>query len=183
MPRIFTTLAWFALLFMAAELLIGLSLGDIRHDVAEPVQRWGTVHRLMGVAAALVVVLVNSIVVTYFIGTGRWCKEVVTTYQLDDDLIRRSTSLKRRTFPWALVAMLAVIGIAALGAAADPGNGRPTSQDWATPHMLAAMGGLAFIATAFLVQWQNIAANHELIGQVMNEVRRVRQERGLEVAG
>ena len=29
------------------------------------------------------VVLVESVVVTYFIGTSRWCKEVVETYRLD----------------------------------------------------------------------------------------------------
>src|SRR4051812_48988881 len=32
-----------------------------------------TVHMLLGAAAALVTVLVNSITVTYFIGTSRWC--------------------------------------------------------------------------------------------------------------
>ena len=58
-----------------------------------------TVHRLMGVATAMVVVLVNSIAVTYFIGTGRWCKEVVETYRLDSDLVRRSSAFKRGPFP------------------------------------------------------------------------------------
>ena len=42
-----------------------------------------TIHRLTGMAAALGVVFVESVVVTYFIGTSRWCKEVSETYQLD----------------------------------------------------------------------------------------------------
>ena len=42
-----------------------------------------TLHMLLGAAAALMTVLVNSITITYFIGTSRWCKEVCETYQLE----------------------------------------------------------------------------------------------------
>ena len=84
MNKIFRVLASFAVVFVLATLMLGFSLRshDIRdvHDAAG--QRWATVHRLSGVAAALAVVLVNSIVVTYFVGTSRWCKEVAETYQL-----------------------------------------------------------------------------------------------------
>jgi hypothetical protein len=181
MTRIFLGLAWFAVLCLAATMIIGLSLGDIRHDVSPDVQRWGSVHRLLGVATALTVMFVDSIGITYFIGTSRWCKEVVETYNLDVELIRRGTLLKRRTFFWALLSMLSVVGIVALGGAADPATGRATSEAWVTPHLLAALGGFAFIAGSFFVQWQNIAINHELIEQVLAEVHRIRLERGLEV--
>jgi len=50
-----------------------------------------------------------------------------------------------------------------------------------TPHLLGAMCGLAFIAWAFFVEWQNIQANHVVIEDVLSEVRRIRTERGLEV--
>src|SRR5687767_4100847 len=40
-------------------------------------------HWLAGVAAAIAVLFANSIAVTYFIGTNRWCKEVVDAYSLD----------------------------------------------------------------------------------------------------
>ncbi|HEY2893422.1 MAG TPA: hypothetical protein VGJ16_04395, partial [Pirellulales bacterium] len=103
MNRIFLTLAWFALAMMAATLVVGLAIEDLHTDHSPDMLRWATVHRLMGIATALAVVLVNSIVVTYFIGTGRWCKEVCETYALQPDLIRRSTMLKRRTFPWAVL--------------------------------------------------------------------------------
>ena len=82
MSRIFTILAWVAILMVAANLILGLSLGDLR-ELDPTVLRWATVHRLAGVAAGLAVVLVNSIVVTYFIGTSRWVKEVTETYRLD----------------------------------------------------------------------------------------------------
>lgn len=182
--RIFLVLALVAILSMAAALLVGLSLGDLRNDLSPTTQGWARVHRLSGVAAGLVVVLVNSISVTYFIGTSRWVKEVAETYHLDRELIRRSTALKRRTFPWAVSAMLVVVGIIALGGAADPGAlGPDVSTRWTMPHLVGAMLGIVFVAWSLIVQWNNIFANHQLIGEVMEHVRRIRTERGLETAG
>ncbi len=105
MIRIFTTLAMFSLVMMIAALVLGLYLGDI-HGVHDPnTLRSAMVHRLLGMGAALAVVLVDSIVITYFIGTSRWCKEVVETYQLDEGLISRSVGLKRKSFPWSLLSI------------------------------------------------------------------------------
>jgi hypothetical protein len=178
--RIFAILALFAVMFVAATLLLGLSLGDIRTDRSLDTQRWATVHRLSGITAGFLIVLVNSIVVTYFIGTSRWVKEVVETYRLDTNFIRRSTALKRRTFPWAVAAMLVIVGVVALGGAADPGA-HPGSEQWTQPHLIGSILGLAFIAWASVAEWNRIYANHQVIEEVMNEVRRVRAERGLDV--
>lgn len=181
MTRIFVTLAWLAVVMMAATLVLGLAIDDLHTDHSPEMLRWATVHRLAGVATALAVVLVHSIVVTYFIGTSRWCKEVSATYALDPQYVRRSNALKRRTFPWAVLGMLAVVGVIALGAAADPATALPHTQDWVIPHLLGALAGLAFIGWAFFVEWNNIHANHQVIADVMAEVRRIRSARGLEV--
>jgi hypothetical protein len=181
MIRIFITLALFALLMMLAALVLGLYLGDI-HGLQDPDKlRWAMVHRLLGMGAALAVVLVDSIVVTYFIGTSRWCKEVVETYRLEEEFVRRSVMLKRRTFPWALLSMLTVVVVGALGAAADPMSGRPGTENWVNVHLLGAFAGLAFIAVSFFFQAQNIAAHHAVINDIVAQVRRIRIERGLEV--
>ncbi len=63
--------------------------------------------------------MVNSIAVTYFVGTSRWCKEVGLTYQLDPQLIEQGQVNKRRNFPWALLSMTVIIVVAAFGAMAD----------------------------------------------------------------
>jgi hypothetical protein len=181
MTRIFVTLAWLALVMMAVTLILGLSIDELHTDHSPEMLRWATVHRLAGVATALVVVLVHSIVVTYFIGTSRWCKEVSEAYALDAQFVRRSTALKRRTFPWAVMGMLAVVGVIALGAASDPATALPHTEDWVIPHLLGALGGLAFIGWAFFVEWNNIHANHQVIADVLAEVRQIRSERGLEV--
>jgi len=179
--RIFVSLAWFAIVLLCATLVLGLSIADLHTDQSPDMLRWATVHRLAGVFTALAVVLVNSIVVTYFIGTSRWCKEVSETYSLPPDFVRRSTVLKRRTFPWAVMGMLTVVGIIALGGAADPATGLPHTLDWVTPHLLGALAGLMLIGWAFFVEGQNIHANHQVIADVLTEVRRIRAERGLEV--
>src|SRR5262245_41838075 len=121
MNRIFLTLASLSLILLIVAMIMGLTMGDLyaRPVPSQETLHWATIHRLTGVAAALAVVFVESVVVTYFIGTSRWCKEVVETYQLDATAVAASNRLKRRTFPWALIGMLAVVGIIALGGAAD----------------------------------------------------------------
>ncbi len=166
---------------MAAALLLGLYLGDIHGERDPQVLKLATDHRLLGVAAALVIVLVDSIVVTYFIGTSRWCKEVVETYDLDRQLLRRSILLKRAAFPWAFLSMLAVIGVGALGAAADPSTLRVGTENWVTAHLIGAVLGWAFIALSFYMQGQKIAAHHAVIDEIVAEVRRIRIARGLDV--
>jgi hypothetical protein len=187
--RIFITLAIFSLACVAAALLLGVLIGDL-HGVLDPetaettrqttIER-ASVHRRAGVAAAIVVIMANSLSVTYFIGTSRWCKEVVATYSLDAELLRRSVALKRRTFPWAVASMLSIVGVVALGASADPGTGLQNTVDWVLPHFLASFAALAFLVLSFMVQGANIRAHYRVINDIMAEVRRVREQRGLAV--
>ncbi|MCE9556968.1 MAG: hypothetical protein K8T91_26775 [Planctomycetes bacterium] len=141
---------------------------------------WFRVHMLLGVATSLTVILVNCIAVTYFIGTGRWCREVVETYQLEPALAAQSQRLKRRSFPWATLGIVAALSISALGAAADPGNTVANAEYWVTPHMAAAFGGFLLIAVAFFIQWANISENHGVIDEIVARVEAVRRQRGLD---
>jgi hypothetical protein len=187
--RIFFTLSVFALVCVAVALLLGVRIGDLQ-GAAEPnvpsairdaIKERFSAHFSAGLVAAIVVIFANSISVTYFIGTGRWCKEVVERYSLDAALLRRSIALKRRTFPWAVSSMLVVVGVAALGAAADPGTALPNTADWVLPHFLAALASLAFLGLSFFVQAANIRAHYAVIGDIMTEVRKAREARGLAV--
>jgi hypothetical protein len=131
--------------------------------------------------AAIVVIFANSISVTYFIGTSRWCREVVEGYSLDANLLSRSVVLKRRTFPWAVSSMLVIVGVATLGAAADPGTGLPNTADWVLPHFFAGLLAMAFVGFSFFVQAANIRAHYGVINDIMFEVRKAREARGLAV--
>lgn len=191
--RIFTKLAAFAVVFLLATFVVGLSLrsGNLHDPGDKATQQRGTVHRLSGIAAGLVVVLVNSIVATYFIGTSRWCKEVSDTYGLSGEHVASSRRLKRRTFPLCVAGMLIAVGVVALGGAADPGAIIPKPEallgwpalaqvTWSQVHFLAAGLGIAVILLIFVQQWNRIDANHEVIEGVLAEVKRIRTERGLE---
>jgi len=184
MEKTFARAALLAVALLAATAGLGLWMGDL-HDATDPVAlRWGTVHRLSGMFTALVVLLVNSISVTYFIGTGRWCREVVETYGLDAALVERSKRLKRGAFPFAVIGMLSMVGIVALGGAADPGGGfAAASREWVSWHLIGGIGLAAVIAWCFQAQLPAIRGQHNLIDQVMAAVRSERAARGLEVGG
>ena len=139
----------------------------------------GSIHILMGIGNSLLVVLVCSIAVTYFIGTGRWCREVVEAYRLAPELVRENQRLKRQSFPWALSAMMAVLGISALGAAADPGTGMAGTARWVTPHLFAALAGICLIGYCLYSLWICIVRNNEVINRVMREVH-ARRRGGLD---
>ena len=140
----------------------------------------GSVHKLVGIAAALIVVLVCSIAVTYFMGTSRWCREVVEAYELNGSLLLRIQKIKRRAFPWAVLGMCTVVVISAFGAASDPGTGLPKTADWVMPHLGVAFLGTGLIGYCFYVLWDAIVQNHAIIESVMHEVHAVRVARGLE---
>lgn len=180
MERVFSRVSLFAVALLVATAGLGLWLGDLHGQTDPRVLRWGTVHRLSGVLTALTVVLVNSMGVTYFIGTGRWCREVVEAYGLDRAFIERSRRLKRSAFPYALMGMLGVVAIVALGGAADPASGRPGTEAWVTPHLLGGLGLTAGIALCFLGQLTPIRAHSGLVDEVMAAVRQARAARGLD---
>jgi hypothetical protein len=183
MIRIFFTLATLSIILLVAAMVIGLTIGDLyaRPMPDRETLGWATVHRLTGIAAALGVVFVESIVVTYFIGTSRWVKEVVETYRFDSAPIAASNRLKRKTFPWALAGMLAVVCVISLGAAADPATIRPQAATlwWRDWHLVGAMLGIAFVGWTYLAEWNNIVANHSIIEGLVAEVGNVRRQRGL----
>jgi hypothetical protein len=180
MTRILTTLSALSLVLLMAALTMGLAVGDLYLDPTTATLHMATVHRLTGIAAALGVVFVESVVATYFIGTSRWCKEVTETYHLAPSRVVESNQLKRRAFAVALIGMLTVVGIIALGGAADPATGRANTQSWTIYHFSAALAGVAVIAWSYYAAWQYVWRNHTIIQEIVAEVGEIRRERGLE---
>jgi len=152
----------------------------ILEPLDEPLRRFN-IHFQLGLASALAVVLINSLSVTYLIGTSRWVKEVCDAYGLDSKYVAQSTKLKRATFPWSIMGVLSILAIVAFGAAADPGTGRATTENWVTPHMVVAMVGSCVILIAILLQATNLHQNSQVIAEVVADVRKERQLRGLPV--
>ncbi len=137
----------------------------------KPMQRTKNIHVWGGIAAALMTLLVNSIAITYFIGTVRWSREVVEAFGFEHELVGRSARLKRRSFAWATVSMLVIMCIAALGALSDPTANPRIAAQWVTVHFMTAIAGTVLIAWSFLVQIVNIGANYDIVEQVMTQVK------------
>ena len=133
-------------------------------------------HLIVGLFAVIFNLGLHCLIFIYFLGTGRWVKEVALAYQLPDaPLPRQTRDLKRRTFPVALLAMLVPIGTAAAGMAQLHRYGA-----WAGAlHLSLALASLAVNVWAFRIEYRNIATNSGVIDQVMHEVERIRSERGL----
>ena len=181
MSTVFARVCLFSIALLVATAGLGLWIGDLHGQTDPAVLRWGTVHRLSGIFSSLMVVLVNSMAVTYFIGTGRWCREVVETYELDNVLIERSKQLKRQAFPWAVSGMLAVVTIVALGGAADPASGPSGTQDWVSVHLVGSLACVAVIGFCYQAQMSALRGQQRLIDEVLTAVRNIRLARGLEI--
>jgi len=187
--RIFASLAVVSTASLVATVVIGMNV-DVNdrfddwkktrsHESQQRLEKESSAkstHMMCGVATAIGVLLVSSIAVTYFIGTSRWCREVIEAYSLESDWAARSQSLKRRAFHWALTSMLTVMVIVVFGAAADPATGNSQSESWVVPHFTVALLGVALIGWCFFAMWINILANHAIIASVMNRVEEIREQ-------
>src|SRR6266851_1252539 len=172
MTRIFTILA------AVDTLLLFLSYGFGVASKLSAGARTGHptfwLHFLLGLTTAMMTLLVHCLIFTYFLGTGRWVKEVKLAYDLPDAPLPRLTrELKRRVFPPALFAMLTVIATGAAGAAAQVDVWR-----WEIHATLATLTLLVNL-WAFRIEYHCLQTNVGVLDEVMREVDRLRAERGL----
>jgi hypothetical protein len=131
-------------------------------------------HLYLGLFAVFLTLGVHCLAFIYFLGTGRWVKEVAQAYHIADAPLPRCTrELKRSTFPVALLAMLVAIATAAAGAAVQM-----RWWHWSAHFSLATVT-LLVNAWAFTVEYRNVSINAGVIDDVMREVDRIRADRGL----
>jgi hypothetical protein len=184
MQRIFLTLAVCSNIVLIVAFWLGWGIGDARlRETA--VQSRVAVHFLTGVAALMFAVMVHALVITYFMGTGRWLEETCAAYRLDDSWQTRNRHLKWRLYPAITASLLLLILTGALGGAADPasavgftGIGPLTA---AKVHLVVAVTALAVNAAINGCEYLSLRRNGAVVNEVLQEVRRIRLERGLEV--
>ena len=116
MTRTFSSLA--VLLILAMLTTIGTGLWSFFLEKGDPLkQDIFLAHFHLGLWTSIGALLVHCIIFTYFLGTGRWVKEVGIAYRIaDDPLPKKTRELKRATFPPALFSMLIAIFTSAAGA-------------------------------------------------------------------
>lgn len=173
MTRTFTVLATLVGLALVATIVFGFwswSL-DKRTEFYKDIF---VIHFILGLTTSLAVLFVHCIIFTYFLGTGRWVKEVGLAYGLPDvPLLKQTRELKRYTFPPALFAMLTTIATAASGAGAQL-----HLWHW---HIHATLAGVTLVINlwAFRSELRNVRRNSQIIEAVLVEVDRIRQQHGL----
>lgn len=131
-------------------------------------------HFVLGLTTALTTLFVHCLVLTYFLGTGRWVKEVCIAYGLPDgDLPRQTRDIKRRNTPGVMLAMLLTIAAAAAGMAAQ----QRAWPGWV--HLALVSATLLVNLRVYLVEFGNMRLNGQILDAVVAEVERIRAEHGL----
>jgi H+/gluconate symporter-like permease len=171
MSRIFSVLATVTALALLAT--FGLGLVQLGQPAAASLSLSLSSHIILGLISGIVVLLVHCLVFTYFLGTGRWIREVAEAYAIAPaESTEPARRLKRRAYPPAMVAMLVTIATVGSGAASHTD---PTSVIGYTHPILAVLTLLAN-GWAFYRQWHAIRDNQVLLDRVMSLVEQIRSK-------
>lgn len=177
MSRIFLTLSAIA----NASLLLAFGFGwciDDPASLAPAARNVVTWHFLTALAAALLVLLVHAVTLTYFMGTGRWLEETCEAYRLGDAARAENIRLKYRAIPGMILCIGLVIATGALGAVADPAANMQLSYA-SSLHLAAAVITVAANLLISWIEFDAIARNGALVEQIVAEVNRIRADHGL----
>jgi hypothetical protein len=184
MNRIFLTLCGLSTVVLVAAFVLGMQIDDPR-VLDRSVQTGVQHHVLAGLAGLCAATLVHALVLTYFMGTGRWLEETSQAYRLPADFYNEAKATKYRLLPAMMGCFALLLTTGALGAAVDPAS--PVQFDGglglsaAAWHRGSAMVTLA--ANLAVNYWEYLALfrNGEIVQAVLAEVRRIRLEKGLAV--
>lgn len=118
-----------------------------------------TRHVGMAVPTVLFSLFSQSMVIFYFIGTGRLIKDEVAGYPEAERgrILRALSGFKRRTSPPATFALLSAIGVFVLGGAAH------TRFVPAWTHLAASIAAVALHVWALVAEWRVFGENTVLM--------------------
>jgi hypothetical protein len=176
--RIFLTLSILSNAALGVSFYLGWRIGDAA-ALSPDARTAVTQHFLSGLGAAILVLLVHAVALTYFMGTGRWIEETCAAYRLGPEPRRENIRLKYRALPGMVGCVLLVMGTAACGAMADPAANVAVPSAAAIHFTLAAVTLCANVLVS-CVEHAAIDRNGKLVEAVLADVRRMRQERGLD---
>ncbi len=184
MKRIFITLTAISTVLLLTAFVLGWISGDPK-SLDEAVRQGVSLHRLMSLAALIFATLVHAILLTYFMGTGRWLEETSAAYSLGEVWMEENQSLKYRSIMAMTCAVVVLIGTGACGAAIDPtgtvGFKGFGAFSGATIHFFSAITAVTVNLLVNAKEYQAVNRNNQIIDAVMDEVHRIRKEKGLPV--
>lgn len=182
MTRIFLTLAAVSTLLLLTVFVLGLNIGDPKLPESMSLKSW---HLGLAIGGLICATLVHALVLTYFMGTGRWMEDVSRAYQLDRHWHSDCQRLKYRVVLAMFGSFLLLLVTIGFGAAADPGTGMKFTG-WAnfSPATLHFFVASTTVVCNFLVnvlEFQSIERNGQLVTEIVEKVREIRIARGLPV--
>ena len=184
MQRIFSTLALIATALLVVSVVLGIQIDDATsREMAE--QQKVSLHFLVALSSIVFATMVHAVVLTYFMGTGRWMEETGNAYQLSEDCYKECTSTKYRLVMQMTFAFLLLLATGAFGAIADPaspiGFESFLGMTPATVHFTIAIATVLAHMWVYWNEYSGIRRNGELVNDVMQQVREIRVSRGLPV--
>ncbi|MFN0207311.1 MAG: hypothetical protein ACKVS6_13480 [Planctomycetota bacterium] len=154
MIPIFLGLMLAALVASIAALFQGVSIANTSGELRAAAV---STHQLMGLSAAVLLLVCQCAVFVYFLGTGKAIKTAVEKRGLSPELAIQTRKLKGKTFPFATFSALAVVAGAVLAGGASP----QTHATW----MYIALG-ITLISIPF--ELRSIRENSKLMDQTGN---------------
>jgi len=169
---------------LVVALILGLSIEDPR-AATTAAQASVQYHFLTALGALCFATLVHALVLTYFMGTGRWIEETSNAYRLPPTYFERNQRIKYRTIPAMVGAFVLLLVTGALGAAADPASPMQSAGAFgfsaATVHLIAACAAVLANTGVYFLEFSALERNGMIVEEVLAEVRRIRIEKGLAV--
>ncbi len=182
MSRIFLSLIFVQTLVLSFAIYRGWNIGDAT-DLA--VQDAVSFHMKFGLFAILLCCFCHALLLTYFMGTGRWLEETCHAYDLAPEYRERNIKLKWTAYPAMTICFALLIGMMISGVAADPAAmvGFDSWGSWtaARVHLTVVLFTVTVNLGVNVWEYLAIRRNGELVNAVLARVREIRQERGLEV--
>jgi hypothetical protein len=173
MTIILTRLSILNVLLLAVTFAFGLVSWQ-RHSLESADDPTFFIHFLLGLIAVSFALFVHCLVFIYFLGTGRWVKEVALAYRIPDEPMPKQTrELKRSTFPASLLAAVVTIAAAVAG-----GGVQARAWPWEV-HLTLAIVTLVVNVWAARAEVRNVRINLGILDEVMREVDRIRAAAGL----
>jgi hypothetical protein len=137
----------------------GFAVASGLHAVTPLARTLVTRHVGYAIPTVLFSLFSQSMVIFFFIGTGRLVKDEIAGYPEEERrrILRALANLKRRTSPAATFSILSAIAVFVLGGAVHT----RALPSWT--HLSAAIAALTLHVWALLVEWKAFADNARLM--------------------
>jgi len=180
MNQIFVVLATVSNVMLWGTFWLGYRITD-SSSLSEAARQQVSSHFLFALGTIMMALLVHAIVLTYFMGTGRWIEETCEAYRFEGAARTENVRLKYNVIPGMVICMILLITTGAFGAIADPAS---NMQMPAAPWIHFGLAILTLTANLIVnvIESRMISRNSAVVDMIYREVLAVRKERGLDSA-